>query len=165
MVGDEMRDRNDAVAPRHDGVISPFQRGARAIGVVKRRHEATPGGARRRPGAPGRGTAAGMDDVDAELPDQPRQRRSVAAHDERVLRGERQGQMGGARPGDIALQGAAARGDIGRPSRRDQRARELDGAALGAAGDEAGEDLQYRRRAPCRRGEGMLSSMLIPLSR
>ena len=92
-----------------------------------------------------------MDDVDAELPDQAHQRHRVAAHDQRVFRGERQGQMRRTCPRDFALQRAALGGDIGGPSRLDQRSREFDGAALGAAGDETREDLQHHRRAPCRR--------------
>ena len=103
MVGDEIRDRDHPVAPRHDGIVSPLQRGARAIGIVKGRNETAPGGTSGRAGAPRRGTAAGMDDVDVELPDQARQLRSVALHDQRVFRGERQGQMRGTCPRDFAF--------------------------------------------------------------
>ena len=150
VMGNEVRNRNDAVTPRHDGIVASFQSVARAVGVVKCRHEGTPGGVGGRPGTPCGGAAAGVDDVDAELPHQARQLRGVAAHDQRVLRGEWQRQVSGACPGNVMLQRTAARGDIGDPSRFDQRARELDGAALGAAGHEAGQDLQHRRRAPCR---------------
>ncbi len=118
---------------------------------MKSRHEATPGRTSGRAGAPGRGAAAGMDDVDAELPYQAYQRHRVPPHDQRVFRGERQGQMRCTCPCNFAFERASSRGDIGGPSRLDQRSREFDGAALGAAGDETGEDLQHHRGAPCRR--------------
>ena len=143
VMGDEVRDCDHSVTPRHDGIVPPFQRGARSISIVKCRHEATPGGSSGRPRAPGRSAAARVDYVDAEPSDQMRQLRGVAAHHQRVLRGERQGQMCRTCPGNVVLQGTAARGDIRRPSRLDQRTREFDGAALGAAGNETRKDLQH----------------------
>ena len=54
-----------------------------------------------------------------------------------------------ARPdaGQLVFHRAAGRGDIGGPAGRDQRAGEIDGAALDPAGDQARDDLQHRRRA------------------
>ena len=136
-----------------------FSARAGAIGVVKGGHEVAAGGARRRPGAPRRGAAAGMDDVDAEPPDDADQRRRVAAHDQRVLRGQRQCQVGGAAAGEVAFDRAAGRGDIGVPAGRDERRRQFDGAALGPARNQARDDLQNRRRAAFwRRSSGRRSS-------
>ena len=92
------------------------------VGVVKGGDEVPAGRPCRRPGAPGRGAAAGMDDVDAETSDQHDPARpAIAAHDQRVLRGERQGQMSGAGARDlIAFHRAAGRGDIRSPAGRGQ---------------------------------------------
>ena len=65
--------------------------------------------------------------------------------------------MSGAGPGEIALQGAAGGSNAGFPSRRSQRSRQLDSAALGAARDKAREDLQYCGRAFFCLGTGHVS--------
>ncbi len=61
---DKIRDRDDPLAAGHHRVVPTLQRQIDVVGVMKRRHEAPLGGARRRPGAPGRRAAAGMHDVD-----------------------------------------------------------------------------------------------------
>ena len=75
------------------------------------------------------------------------QRGTIAAHDQRVLRRQRQGQVNAAAAGDEMFERAAGGGDVGVPTGRGQRFGEFDRAALGAARNKARDDLQDRRRA------------------
>ncbi len=149
MVSDEARNRDDPFAARHDGIIPALERGTRVISIMEGGDKMRPGGARCRPGAPRRGPAAGVNNVDAELRDQPHQGMGVAAHDQRVFRGERQGQVAGSGSRHVALQWPTARRDIRDPPGGRQRSRQFDGAALGPTGDKAWQDLQHRRWAAC----------------
>src|SRR6202040_165706 len=56
VVGDKIGDRNHPITPRHDGIVASLQRSARAIGIVKSRHEVAPGGTSGRAGAPASST-------------------------------------------------------------------------------------------------------------
>ena len=138
VIGDELRNCDDPLAARHHRIVPSLERGTGVVGVVKGRHEMPPGGRLRptRHSRPGRGCGHGRCRCPRRRM-QPGQRRRVAAHQQRVLRGERQRQMGGARADDVAFQRAAAGSDIRGPSRRDERRRQIDGAALGAARDQA----------------------------
>src|SRR5437879_5602585 len=90
VLADEMRDRDDPLAARHYRIVPVLQRQIGVVGIVKRRHEAPPRRTRGRPGAPRRSAAAGMHDVDLVAADDLRERGDIAAHHQRVLRGERE---------------------------------------------------------------------------
>src|SRR5258708_5993639 len=83
MLRDELRDRNHAIAARHHRVVAMLERQIGIVRIMERRDEAPSGGARRRPGAPGRGTAAGMDNVDLAAADDLRESLAVAPDHQR----------------------------------------------------------------------------------
>ena len=153
MLADEVRDRDHPVAARHHRIVAVLERQIGVVGVMECRDEAPAGGARRRPGAPGRGPAARMHDVDPAAADELGESLGVAADHQRVFRGERQGDVPRADPRQFLFHRAAGRGDIGGPPGRNQRTGKIDGALLDAAGNQARNHLQYRRRTGfCRPG-------------
>src|SRR5262249_17814771 len=109
------------------------------------------------PRTPRRGAAPGMDDVDADAPNQSRQCSGVAADQERIFRGKREGQMHCARADNVPFHWAAGGGDVGGPTPCNQSPSQLDRARLGTTRDEARDDLQYRRgTAFWRSGPGVI---------
>src|SRR5205085_2604399 len=109
-------------APRHHRIVPVLERQIAVVGIVEGRHKAPPRRARRRPRAPRRGAAAGMDDVDLETADDADQRVGVAPHDQRIFRVQRQRQMaqpdapapghpGAACPASLARKAILARPD------------------------------------------------------
>ncbi len=147
VLGDEMRDRDHALAAPHHRIVPAAQTRAVAIGVVKGGDEMPAGALRRDPGAPGRRAAARVNDVDAVLLDQRGEPGGIAAHDERVLRCQRQGEVDAAVAGQLVHHLAARGGDVGTPAGGGERGGNVDGAALDAAADQARQHLEHARGA------------------
>ena len=161
MLGDELRDGNDALALGHHRVVAPLDPAVIAIGIVESGDEMAAGAARGAKPAPGRSAAPGMQDVDALAAHELRQALDIAPHGEGVLGGERQLHMQRAGALDLAHHRAAFGRHHRFPAAGRQRRRHLDRAALDAAGDEARQYLQHRRRAGSRRRGGSASLGLL----
>ncbi len=149
--GDEVRDRDHAIARRHDGVVALLKRVRRAVGAVDRGHERPARAPRRVARAPGGRARSGVDEIGARLVDQRGEARDVRAHDQRVLARKVELDVACAGALELAHEPPARRGDDGTPARGDERSRNLDGAALDPARLERGQDLKDRRLPPFRR--------------
>lgn len=103
-----------------------------------------------------------MDEIDAFALDQPRQPLDIEAHHHRIFRMGCHLDMGGARLDQFLDHASAPACHDGAAARRDDRARHVDGGALGAARFKRGHDLQYRGpRLECREGVGQETESLL----
>ena len=146
VVADELRDRDHPVALRHDGVVEPLQLAVEVIRRVEGGHERNAGAAGGAEGAPGRRPAAGMDDIDVVLPDDPAETVDVAEHDRRVLALQRQREVGDAPALQLPRHGTAGRCHQGGSARLMQGRGHVDGAALRAAREEVKAELEAAKR-------------------
>ena len=163
MGGDEARIGDHQVTIGHHGVVALLQGAERAaaeiIGAMKRRDEGQAGGAGGRAGAPGRRARTGMHQLHLFAFDEVGQPRNVAAHDQGVLRGERQRHMAHAAALQLNDLATTRRGHDRGLARKHQRLGHVDRAALDPAATDIQrrQDLQHHRQPGRRRAHGRIA--------
>jgi len=133
VIGEEMRDGDDAFALGEGGIIKLFEHARDFMRAVEARDIAGGGALHGPSGAPGGSAAAGMHDIHVVGADDFPQAADIGGDDERVFTCDGQGDVGPARFGDLT-HAVAARGDDDRmPARADDGGVHVDDAALDAA--------------------------------
>ena len=134
---------DDAVAPRHDAVISGLERTDLAIGSVIGGDERLAHAPRRDQRAPSWRPAPRMDEIDAMLPDQLGEAADIGKYGERGFARNRERHDIAAHLTHLRGHAASFGGDQRRGTRPGERLRDLDGRQFASPGIEARHHLKY----------------------